>query len=259
MRPWLSDIVIIGGWAHRLHRLHPSAGDLACKPILTRDADVALPSALRLEGDIGAALKAAGFREEFSGDHSPPVSEYRLGDKDYGFHAEFLVPLMGSGVRRDGTADTMVTVAGVTAQKLRYLELLLIHPWRARLDAVAGFPLAPALEVQVANPTSFIIQKLLIRSNRPPAKQAQDTLYIHDTIEIFGRQLDELATIWTRHVKPAIHPGAQAILERVRVDQFSAITDTVREAARIPPDRALTPERVRAVCELGLRAIFSDS
>lgn len=256
--PWLSDVVIIGGWAHRLHRLHPSADDLAYKPILTRDADVALPTAVRLEGDIGAALKAADFHEELSGDHSPPVSEYRLGDEDQGFYAEFLAPLMGSGVRRDGTVDATVAVAGVTAQKLRHLELLLIHPWWARLDAATGFPLTPALEVQVANPTSFILQKLLIRNRRSPAKQAQDTLYIHDTIELFGGRLDELATIWTRYVKPAVQPGALTTLERVRVDQFGSITDIVREAARIPQDRALTPERIRAVCELGLKDIFAD-
>jgi hypothetical protein len=25
LRPWLDDIVIAGGWAHRLHRHHPLA------------------------------------------------------------------------------------------------------------------------------------------------------------------------------------------------------------------------------------------
>ncbi len=25
IRPWLSHIVIVGGWAHRLHRFHPLA------------------------------------------------------------------------------------------------------------------------------------------------------------------------------------------------------------------------------------------
>ena len=25
IRPWLSHLVIVGGWAHRLHRFHPIA------------------------------------------------------------------------------------------------------------------------------------------------------------------------------------------------------------------------------------------
>jgi len=27
IRPWLAHIVIVGGWAHRLHRFHPLAAE----------------------------------------------------------------------------------------------------------------------------------------------------------------------------------------------------------------------------------------
>ncbi len=256
LRPWLSDVVIIGGWAHRLH---PSAGGVAYAPILTRDADVALPLSNRIEGDIGAALRAANFLEEFSGEHTPPVSEYRLGNEDQGFYAEFLAHLNGGSVRRDGTANATVAVAGVTAQKLRFLDVLLVQPWLTTLDAASGFSLMEPLDVQVANPTSFIVQKLLIRSTRPPAKQAQDVLYIHDTIELFGSRLSELADIWKRFVKPALHRRAHAAIDSALREQFSSVNDVVREAARIPQDRSLTPERMRAVCEIGLADIFRES
>jgi hypothetical protein len=38
--PWLSQVVIIGGWAHRLYRLDPRAQKLAYPPLTTLDSDV---------------------------------------------------------------------------------------------------------------------------------------------------------------------------------------------------------------------------
>ncbi len=32
IRPWLTHVVIVGGWAHRLHRFHPLAIACAVKP-----------------------------------------------------------------------------------------------------------------------------------------------------------------------------------------------------------------------------------
>lgn len=40
--PWLDQVVIVGGWAHRLYRLHPFAQKLDFAPLMTFDADVAL-------------------------------------------------------------------------------------------------------------------------------------------------------------------------------------------------------------------------
>ncbi len=41
--PWLDQVVIIGGWAHRLYRLHPLAQSLDYEPPGTLDTDVAVP------------------------------------------------------------------------------------------------------------------------------------------------------------------------------------------------------------------------
>jgi hypothetical protein len=43
IEPWLDQVVIIGGWAHRLYRLDPSARAVEYPPLTTLDADVALP------------------------------------------------------------------------------------------------------------------------------------------------------------------------------------------------------------------------
>jgi hypothetical protein len=144
IEPWLDQVVIIGGWAHRLYRFHPSARAVEYPPLTTFDADVALPSRLDTkEQDIRERLVANGFREEFLGDHQPPATHYRLGDAKSGFYAEFLTPLIGSQYDRKGTAKATGRVGGVTSQKLRHLDLLLDMPWHVELDESKGFPLAP--------------------------------------------------------------------------------------------------------------------
>lgn len=54
--PWLGDLVLVGGWAHRMHRLHPLAQLPAYLPLRTRDADLAFSEAAVLRGNIRAAL-----------------------------------------------------------------------------------------------------------------------------------------------------------------------------------------------------------
>ena len=170
LRPWLGKLVIVGGWAHRLHRLSPLASLPAYQPVLTLDADVAFSLGEPPEGDIAAALKAADFREHLSGDHEPPVSHYTLGEEKQGFYAEFLAPLTGSAVKRNA-ADATVRRAGVTAQKLRHLDLLLLEPIVVRLERRDGMPLEEPANVRLANPVSFVAQKLLIQHLRAPGKQ----------------------------------------------------------------------------------------
>ena len=64
LRPWLAQVVVVGGWAHRLHRFHPLANPAAHLPLRTRDADVAFPLDAALPGDIQVArlFKARGPR-----------------------------------------------------------------------------------------------------------------------------------------------------------------------------------------------------
>jgi hypothetical protein len=112
--PWLDRVVIVGGWAHRLYRLHPSALTLDFAPLMTLDADVALrPTLPARTPTIRDALAANGFEEEFRGDDMPPATLYHLGDKDSGFYAEFLTPLTGSDHTRSGKRKATAQVAGV--------------------------------------------------------------------------------------------------------------------------------------------------
>ena len=202
LRPWLGELVIVGGWAHRLYRMRPNVPTLPYQPLRTLDADLAFSERAPLDGDMNAALKAAGFRKELAGEHTPPVTWYRLDAKDQGFYAEFLAPLTGSGTKRGGAPDATLAKAGVTAQKLRYLDLLLTFPWSIQIEAGSVVPIETPVEVRIPNPVSFIVQKLLIHAQRPPEKCAQDALYVHDTLELFGGQFESLRTTWRERVRP---------------------------------------------------------
>ena len=256
IEPWRGHLVLVGGWAHRLHRFHPAASKLPYNPIATKDTDLAFRHKAPLEGDIKQALEAAGFEEELSGDHRPPVTRYTLGEDDAGFYAEFLTPLVGSGMRRTGEPDATVLAGGITAQKLRHLELLLIRPWHIRIGPELGVPLPQPLDLQVVNPVAFIAQKLLIQDDRSPAKRAQDFLYIHDSVELFGSVMPELNNLWKDAVYPELHPNIAKRVVELSQTTFSKVTDTAREAARIPPDRTLSPERMVATCEVALHQIL---
>lgn len=174
LRPWLPHVVIVGGWAHRLHRLHSLAQPLAYPPLMTRDADIAIPVVTPPGApDLGQRLLEHGFELELLGDHKPPVSRYRLGDEEQGFYAEFLTPLVGSQHKRDETPGVAVRVAGVTAQTLRHLEILLIEPWSVVVDSSRGFPLKQAAVVRVPNAVTYVAHKLLIHAKRKPGGARQ--------------------------------------------------------------------------------------
>jgi hypothetical protein len=259
LRPWSGHLVIVGGWAHRLHRFHAKAAAPAYAALRTKDADIALSPSTPIEGDIAAALEKAGFQEAASMDHTPPITQYRLGTEGGGFYAEFLAPLHGSEVKRGGKPDIILAKAGVTAQKLRHLDLLLVEPWPVRLGENVGVPVRPPINVLLPNPVSFVAQKLLIRTDRARDKQAQDALYIHDTLELFGGVLPELSALWRERLRPGLHARTARTVERLCREHFGAVDDVIRSAARLPQDRTLLPERFQAACLYGLEEIFSAS
>src|SRR5581483_7451 len=163
---------------------------------------------------------------------------------------------LGGSLRRDGSVNATVRIAGIIAQKLRYLDLLLISPWSVHLSPDAGVLVQRAIVVTIPNPVSFIAQRILIHGRRKPDKRAQDALYIHDTLDLFGAQLPVLRAIWQENLQPTLVAKTLRAVQRLRREQFAVVTDVHRSAARIPQDRSLAPDRLRAACAYGLDAIF---
>lgn len=253
LAPWLEHIVIIGGWAHRLHRFHPLAQPLEYEPLLTLDADVALPNPLPVKGvNIQERLTANGFQAELLGHHRPPATHYKLNDPGIQFYAEFLTPLIGGQIRRRGKPQATARVGGITSQNLRYIEVLLAAPWQVSLSQDNGFPLANETRVYIANPVGFIVQKLLIYKRRNRVERAKDIMYIHDTLEAFAPRMLELHTEWLENVRPALHRNSARTVEQVPQTLFAEVTDSIRSAVRIAEGRGLTPKSVREACETGL-------
>jgi len=242
--PWLDQVVIIGGWAHRLYRLHPYAQALEYAPLTTRDADIAIPPTLLARGqDIRERLLANGFTEEFLGDDQPPATHYRSGDGAAGFYAEFLTPLVGGEHDREGRRKATVQIAGVTSQRLRHIDLLLKHPWAVDLDLTGTE--RERRRVRIANPASFLAQKVLIHAKRSRDDRAKDILYMHDTLEVFGGRLAELRDEWERRIAPQLRHRHRSKVLKASYQLFAEATDAIREAALIAVGRSISSESLR--------------
>jgi hypothetical protein len=258
LEPWLDQVVIIGGWAHRLYRQHPLAQPLDYEPLGTFDTDIAVPLDLPATGEqIRARLLERDFREELMGDMQPPAAHYRVESGDNSFYAEFLTPLEGSAVKRGGRRDVTARVSGVSVQKLRYLELLLQNPWDVMIAPATGYPTPGVRRILLPNAAAFLVQKILIHEKRDRDRRAKDILYIHDTIETFGGNLAAIREQWQANVRPALHAKAARVVERAAEVYFREVDDTTREAARIATGRNLTPAMVRELCAFGWQQIFN--
>src|ERR1700675_2555669 len=258
--PWLPQIVVVGGWAHRLFRYHPLAQAVQYEPLLTLDTDVALPVKLEVrEQDLRDRLASAGFKERFLGEHQPPATHYQLGDEEGSFYVEFLTPLIGSEHDREGNLRATTRVAGVTSQNLRYVDLLLASPWKVELSRANGFPFEGPKQIRIAHPTRFMAQKLLIHDRRERRSRAKDILYLHDTIELFGASLDVLGEEWELAAKPELSESAIRSIKAAADTVFSKVTDDIRGAAQAAAGRALTPERIQELCRAGLKAVFGTA
>ena len=254
--PWLGQVVIIGGWAHRLYRLHPRSQKLTYPPLTTLDSDIAVPAKIVVKGEeIRERLLARGFQEEFIGEDRPPATHYHFGGHG-GFYAEFLTPLVGGEHGREGERKATRKVGGVSSQQLRYVDILLVAPWSVRLHREVGYPFAPPKDVQVANPATFLAQKILIQSSRDRRDRAKDVLYIHDTIETFAGNLPELREVFENEIRPKLHAKRVAEVRSAARELFGGVNDTIREAVLMAAGRKLTAEALMETCRAGLGAIF---
>jgi hypothetical protein len=250
--PYVDRVVIVGGWAHRLFRHHPLAQPLSYPPLMTRDVDIAVASSSDTgEPSLRERLLAHGFREEYLGDDRPPVTHYHLAGDDAGFYVEFLTPLVGGEFTRGGNRDVTTPIAGVSAQKLRHLDVLLVSPWTVTRQATAT-----PHRLLIANPVSYLAQKLLVSAKRKPSERAKDIVYIHDTLSLFGRSLTELHAIWINDVSAAIGNRTATGVRRNRDRLIAKVTDTLRLAVTMAPGRGLTPDGVLEVCREGLGRIL---
>jgi hypothetical protein len=252
LEPWLDQVVIVGGCAHQLYRLHPDAQELGYPPLTTLDTDVAVPEKLPVrEQDIRTRLLAHGFTEESLGHDHPPATHYYLGGEPSGFYVEFLTPIVGGEYDRERRRKSTVEIAGIASQRLRHIGLLLNHPWSIAFEADDV-----AVKIQIANPVSFIAQKILIHRKRDREDRAKDILYMHDTLEVFGGRLPELRHLWRTSVAQQLHARSVRMVSKAAEVLFKSVSDDIRRASEISAERGLSPEAIREVCRYGFARVF---
>lgn len=127
-------------------------------------------------------------------------------------------------------------------------------PWTVTLDEHWGA--GSTLDLQIPNPVSFMVQKLLIHGLRCGGKKSQDILYIHDTLELFAGRMEELGSLWPEHLQPTLHANDVRRMLQLIDSIFGTITDHIRDAAAIPQDRQLDPARMQAMCHVALGGIL---
>jgi len=263
LEPYRDELVVIGGWANRLCRLHPLALAQVFPPLRTLDADIATPMRIRKRAaTLRQLLVQQGFREELSGEEDPPRAEYHLGSKGESVYVQFVAPLEGGAADRRGRSTATTRILGVTAERLRYVDVLLVAPWTIELTHANGFPVGSTpLLVKICNPVAYIVQKILALPKRRAEQRAKDVLYIHDTLLVFGGAVDQLEKLWTSTVRPSLSVRAIKTVLQAPQTVFGGVTDDLRGAAiqaRSASGRSLDADRVAAVCRFGLARVLAS-
>lgn len=249
-------LVVVGGTAHRLYARHPLARETGQMPLTTEDVDLAAPGDLSSTRDqrLLQGLLAAGFDEVVRGAEEPTFL-YTL-RSDAQTYIQFVAHATGSGRKRSGERDRLMTFSGIRAEKLGHVDILLHAPWTVTMDVdPSGGPLSPrdrvaaapsgaegnTLDVHVANPPAYLAQKLLTLASRPFDKRGRDLLYVFDTLALFGDALDRLGS-QARELVPGL-TAKRARAARLAVERHCQPDATaIRQATRIARDlRRSTP------------------
>ena len=205
--PYRETLVLVGGFAVWLYRSHPRAAAIDLLPLLTFDVDFAAPELLHVAAgsNLSHLIATAGLVPHLVGEHVPPVMKFlprKLGEAAEAgaadqYSVKFLTPLLGSSTNRRGEeVGTREIQPGITAHRLRYLDLLLTDPWQV---PVAGIPgMAGDREVvsyvKVPHPGLLIVQKVLIsEERRRQGGWAKDMAYIYEVLGIFRHEISSLA------------------------------------------------------------------
>jgi len=180
----LEDFVLVGGFASFLYQFHGRAKPIGVSPLLTYDIDLASRGQVSVRGgkSVHKLLLGIGLEEEYTGSCTPPMVKYFPKNKIPSMYVEFLTPLHGSENKRGGADVTQNIQPDLSAQKLRYLDLVLKDPWTINISSVPGLEKHPNLVVKIPHPSMFIMQKILISGRRTDKSRVKDFAYIYQVL-----------------------------------------------------------------------------
>ena len=253
----LVEVIVVGGWAHRLHTHHPLATATG-NPLHTLDADLFVPAPSRSSAIRVAALVDAGFDVKLGGLDAAPVTEYVLRPGTVaagGIHKlEFLAHRRGAEVVR-GRRRLTTRVGDAVAQLLPLLDVMAHQPWTLNLSDELGYPTgANGLSIRVVAPAVYIAHKLMVLPERGNVvKRIQDVRYLYESLMRFAPALDQLAISWRGRSTSAA--------EHRRLDagrRLACSRELVVPAARIRDldGREAPVDRLGPVIEAGTARLF---
>ncbi len=199
LRPYLDEIVIIGGWVPYLYKRHGGFSSWNANTSLTAEVDVLVGRPLP-PGDrpsIPELLRAADFRPSET-EGGPAVWE---GDGQAGEKIEFLLPHEGTSIQ-EGTVVPVTAQAGMAAIPLGGLEFM--RRFKQKLAIPLGSERGEQyIEIWVPALGAYAVNKASTFSARPEhpgggnPKRAKDLLYHRDLMaagpEVVSRIESDLA------------------------------------------------------------------
>ncbi len=197
IQAYLQDIILIGGFASLLYRFHEEATQIDSHYLITYDVDLAAEGKIPVRGDnsIHDLLEKAGLERKLEGNFEEPIVKYYPTEiKESKYYVEFLSPLSGSGTKRNGKPDLIETIQkDLSAQKLRYLDLLMKNTSKVHTSSISDLQEQPDLIVRIPDPSMYIMQKILILKERGPTDRNKEYAYIYQTLTCFRKHLKSLA------------------------------------------------------------------
>ena len=215
LRPYLDDVVIIGGWVPYLYRRYGGFASWTAGFSLTAEVDVLVdrPLSAGERPTVPEILRASGFH---------PTSDVGrgavwLGDVAAGERVEFLVPHTGTA-HQQGMVVPIALQGGMGAISLPGLELL--RRYRRRLPIPIATPdggdelqvWVPLLGAYVVNKACTFLRRQTHAEGDNP-KRAKDLLYLRD-IAAAGPEVVEHVTRDLRQLRKD-RPAANSMREAV--------------------------------------------
>jgi hypothetical protein len=203
LRPYLRDIVIIGGWVPHLYRRHGGFGEWRARLSGTAEVDVLLTDAVADPAgrpSLAAILEAAHFECE-------PETRGAIwrNDPASGEKIEFFVPLAGTAMSAGRTRD-VPGQEGLGAMGLSDIDLLSGHTRILQVPLLALEAAGAVVDVRVPSLGAYLVIKsstFMSRSStvggQAGPRRAKDIVYIRDVMaagaEVVNQVTQDLAQL----------------------------------------------------------------
>ncbi|MFH1725752.1 MAG: hypothetical protein ABII00_14170 [Elusimicrobiota bacterium] len=188
LRPYLSDLVLVGGWVPQVYAWAEDAEPVA---VLSFDVDAAVPGSVPVRGgkSISEVLRGAGFEQRTTdtafvfgtpgAGKAPVVTEFAYLKGNLDVPIEIIAPLKGRG-----------EVAGVAVQKglvvpaLRFTDILLAHTRKVTVRGETLEGKRRRLSLRVPTLAAFVFARgLIFPRRRELEKRGKDLAYIYEVLK----------------------------------------------------------------------------